>query len=242
MAYLRDWQTHQLTGDSLLNDYHLMWNQYKDPGYHHLCRILYEDMHNLVKLGLNGNLSCEIPTCQIPHDFPHRILARTLWSRDIDYYAQQQEYFSQAYGEDFGLVLEYLDRISKAFSVIYRYYTDPENSRDEQKALGATVEDIVFRFKPVIHANLAKALPRAQHLSWELLDIHGKYLLPFANAYCAKYMGDTAASERYLEQFNAVCDEIHEKYDPYFSIFFCKFSVKYYCDEITEHGANVVLQ
>jgi len=57
----------------------------------------------------------------------------------------------------------------------------------------------------------------------------------------AKYMGDVEGSDKHIEKFNEICEEIHEKYAKYFSIYFSKFSVKYYCDEITEHGANVVL-
>lgn len=242
VAYLRDWQKKQLKGDSFLFDYHLMWNQYKEPGYRHLSRVIYEDMCNLVNLGLSGNVSCEVYTCQIPHDFPHRIMARTLWNRNLDYRTEENQYFVEAFGEDHGLVFDYLDSISSAFSIIYRYYTDSENTRDEQASLGYRVAQIVSAFKPVIEKNLAKALPHAQHISWELLALHGDYLIPFANAYCAKYMGEVAAADQHLEQFNAVCDRIHKQHDQYFNLYYSKFSVKFYCDEITENGANVVLQ
>lgn len=242
VVYLRDWQEKQLKGDAFLFDYHLMWNQYKEPGYRHLSRVIYEDMCNLVNLGLGGNVSCEIYASQIPHDFPHRIMARTLWNRNVDYCAEETQYFMDAYGEDHGLVFDYLGSISDAFSIIYRYYNGVEETRDDQKALASRVERIVSDFKPVIGKNLAKALPRAQHISWELLALHADYLIPFANAYCAKYMGDVETSDQYMEQFNAVCDGIHEKYDKYFNLYYSKFSVKFYCDEITENGAYVVLQ
>ena len=242
VAYLRDWQEKQLKGDSFLFDYHLMWNQYKDPGYRLLSQVIYEDMHNLANLGLGGNISCEVYTSQIPHDFPHRIMARTLWNKKLDYCAEEAAYFAEAFGEDHRLVFDYLNSISSAFSIIYRYYTDAEKTRDDQKSLAPSVTQIVSAFKPVIVKNLVKALPRAQHISWKLLALHAEYLIPFAHAYCAKYMGDTEASDAYMEQFYAVCDRIHEKYDKYFNIYYSKFSVKFYCDEITENGANVVLQ
>ncbi len=241
VVYLRDWQEKQLKGDSFLFDYHLMWNQYKEPGYRNLSRVIYEDMFNLKNLGLGGSVSCEVYNCQIPHDFPHRIMARTLWNRNVDYYKEEKECFKETYGEDFELAFDYLDRVSNTFSLIYRYYTEGEKTRDEQKAFADNVEKLVCDFKPVIDKNILKSLPTAQHISWELLSYHADYILAYAKAYCAKYQGDVEASDKYIEEFNAICDTIHEHFEEYFSIYFSKFSVKYYCDEITEHGANVVL-
>ncbi len=241
LVYLRDWQEKQLKGDSFLFDYHLMWNQYKEPGYRNLSRVIYEDMYNLKNLGLGGSVSCEVYNCQIPNDFPHRIMARTLWNRSVDYYAEELECMKETYGGDFERAFGYLDAVTKTFSIIYRYYDDAKGTVEDQKALAPRIESLVEEFVPVIKENLAKALPNAQHISWELLLLHTEYILEYARAYCAKYRGDADKAEEHLGRFNAVCDKIHDKYHKYFSIYFSKFSVKYYCDEITDHGANVVL-
>ena len=241
VAYLKDWQEHQLKGDSFLFDYHLMWNQYKAPGYRNLSRVIYEDMYNLKNIGLGGNISCEITACQIPNDFPHRIMARTLWNRNVDFYLEEKECYAETYGEDWEKVFDYLDKVTNAFSVVYDYYNDKEACRDRQETFAQTVEKIVADFKPVIEENLAKPLPQAQHISWEMLVCHTEFILPYAKAYTAKYMGDKELSDKYLDEFEDACKSIHERFEYNFSIRMAPYSVRFYCGEITDEGASVVL-
>ncbi len=242
VAYLRDWQEKQLKGDSFLFDYHLMWNQYKDPGYRNLSRVIYEDMYSLQNLGLDGNISCEVYNCQIPNDFPHRIMARTLWNRGVDYYEEEKQCFAETYGIGAEAAFEYIARVSDAFSLIYRYYNDPENTREEQKSFAERVEKIVLDFKPELEKYLIADLPRAQHISWELLKLHTEYITEYARAYEAKYMNEIEKADKQLEVFNATCEKIYKKYAKYFSAYFSKYSVKQYFDEISMDGARVIIQ
>lgn len=239
--YLRDWQEKQLKGDSFLFDYHLMWNQYKEPGYRNLSRVIYEDMQNLKNLGLGGSISCEVYKCQIPHDFPHRIMARTLWNTNVDYYEEERMCFEETYGEDYKKAFDYLDRVSDIFSVIYNYYKDAEGCVDDQKLLYDRAKTLVEEVTPAIEENIKKALPRPQHISWKILLSHTKYILPFAKAYCEKYQKNAEEANKALDEFDKVCEEINNEFSRYFSLYFSKFSVRYYCDEITEFGPNVVL-
>ena len=41
-------------------DYHLMWDHLRDPGYVTSTKILFDDMQNLDKIGLNGMISCQL--------------------------------------------------------------------------------------------------------------------------------------------------------------------------------------
>ena len=242
VSYLRDWQEHQTKGgDSFLFDYHLMWNQYKAPGYRNLARVIYEDMYNLKNIGLGGNISCEITACQIPNDFPHRIMARTLWNRNVDFYEEEKQCYKETYGEDWETVFDYLDKVTNAFKVVYDYYNDKDGCRDRQEALASSVEKIVADFTPVIEKNLAKILPEAQHISWEMLACHTEFILPYAKAYTAKYMGDKEQSDKYLEELDRVCDAIFEKFEFNFNKGMAPYSIKFYCGEITDEGASVVL-
>jgi len=242
IAYLRDWQEKQIKGDSFLFDYHLMWNQYKDPSFRNVSRVVYEDMYNLINLGLGGNISCEVFTGQIPNDFPRRIMARTLWNRDVDYYEEEKRCFAETYGEGADAASEYLAKLADVFSLMYRYYKDPENTREEQKAFAANVEKIVNDFKPVIKKYLEADLPRAQHISWELLDVQTEYNLELARAYCAKYIGEDKTADEHLEKFNKICDDIENRYCGYFDAYQAKYSIKQFYDEITREGPRVIIQ
>ena len=89
---------------------------------------------------------------------------------------------------------------------------------------------------------LSAELTRAQHISWELLDAHTEYIMEYARAYRAKYLNRIEEADRYLDAFNSVCEKIYGKYGKYFSAYQSKFSVKQHYHEITEKGANVVIQ
>ena len=85
-------------------------------------------------------------------------------------------------------------------------------------------------------------LPRAQHISWELLGVHTEYIIAYARAYGAKYLGKIEEADKQLKVFNSVCDKIYTKYEKYFSDSQAKYSVKQHYNEITETGPKVVIQ
>ena len=241
-AYLKVWQEQQLRGDSFIFDYHLMWNQYKAPGYRNLSRVIYDDMVALQDLGLGGSVSCEIPVCQIPHDFPHRIMARTLWTREVDYDAEERAFFEENFGEDWEKAFTYLDEVTKAFKVIYDYYKPDVDSKNQEQELANATQMAIAKIRPVILSNMNKEdLHSAQRLSWELLSVHTEFVLEYARAYTAKYADDDEQGKQHLEAFNRICDRIGQKYPQYFGKGMAKFSVAYYYDEIRKDGPNVVL-
>ena len=240
ILYVRDWQKNQLKGDSFVFDYHLMWNQYKDPGYRLLSRIVYEDMANLENNGFGGNISCEITSCQIPHDFPHRIMARTLWNKNVDYAKEEESFFRESFGEDWKIAFDYLSGVTDAFSIIYRYYHSSD-ARVEGIALGEKAEKLLSEFKPKILEAAAKDNCRAIKLSWKFLVEHTDYILPFAKSYSAKYNSDLALSDKYLEDFEAVCDSIADRYYKNFNGYYSKYSVRFYRDEIGDDGAEPLI-
>jgi hypothetical protein len=124
-------------------------------------------------------------------------MARTLWNREVNYEEEEINCFKETYGEDYAAAFEYFDGVSSAFSVIYDYYRDSEGTKEAQFSLYEKALSISNKIKPVIAENLKKDLPRAVKMSWEMLDLHSEYILPFAKAYCEKYQGhDEEAKKR----------------------------------------------
>lgn len=241
-AYLKAWQEEQIKGDSFIFDYHLMWNQYKAPGYRNLSRVIHDDMKALRDIGLSGSISCDIARCQIPHNFLYQTMSSTLWNREVDYDAEERAFFEDNYGEDHGKAFEYLNAITEAFSVIYAYYDESVDSKPMERALAERTEKAVAEILPVILENLEKeSLHPAVKLSWELLYAHTELVVPYAHAYTAKYQNDDETGRRYFEEYCAVCDKIGEKYPKFFDADYAKHSVDVFYNEITQNGANVLL-
>lgn len=55
-----------------------------------------------------------------PHGFHSHIYAVALLDRDCDYEAELRDYFSHLYGEDWQAVRTYLEKITKAFSRLFK--------------------------------------------------------------------------------------------------------------------------
>lgn len=64
-AFLNAWQK-IFRGDSFDFDYHMGSNQQADPGQHEISNILYQDIVNLKKIGLNGFISCQVQRSFFP--------------------------------------------------------------------------------------------------------------------------------------------------------------------------------
>lgn len=111
LAFLFEWQK-VFKGDSFDFDYHLMWDIYKDYSNMRLSKIIYEDIVGLKKLGLNGNVSCQVQRAFFPNGICMYIMGKTLFDSSIPYETLVNDYFRSSYGEFSNLAKEYLQGIA----------------------------------------------------------------------------------------------------------------------------------
>ncbi|MGM9625442.1 MAG: DUF4838 domain-containing protein, partial [Eubacteriales bacterium] len=97
VARLRRWQK-SFNGDSFDFDYHMMWDDYNDPGSIKCAKMLHEDMKNLKKIGLNGMNSCQTQREFFPTSLPMLAMGETLWNRDVVFSDIARTYFNAAFG------------------------------------------------------------------------------------------------------------------------------------------------
>lgn len=129
IAFLKSWQE-IFQGDSFDFDYHMMWDHYCDPGYYFNARILYEDIKNLSKIGLNGFNSCQVQRAFFPTGLPMYVMAKTLWNTNISFDDIAIEYFNASFGTFGPKVLTYMKTLSDLFDPYYirgeKSFTDPD--------------------------------------------------------------------------------------------------------------------
>ncbi len=117
-AFLCEWQK-QFVGDSFVYDYPLGRAHYGDFGYVHISQIISQDIKKLHKLGLQGYISCQELRVMHPNGLPNYVMGRTLFDENLSFDTLLEEYYSAAYGEDWRMVREYLEGISKLCSCDY---------------------------------------------------------------------------------------------------------------------------
>jgi len=211
VAHLRAWQR-LFDGDSFAFEYHLWRAHYADPGQLTISRVLWEDLRTLQDLGLNGYVSCQVQRAFFPTGLPMYVLARTLWDRDAKLETIQDEYLATL-GEEGGLALEYLRRISTLFEDLGNL--DALTTLDPRReAVLAQVEAIVEGFGPTISRNLAHPDPGVAQ-SWLYLRHHCALLRGLVGTIRARASGQQLDArrawqrlERYLQRHESTLQPV----------------------------------
>ena len=210
LSALRDWQA-DFPGDSFDFDYHLMWDHIKDPGYAHNARVVFDDMKNLDKLGLNGMLSCQLQRVGLPDSLPLYAMAAALWNKNTDYDMMADSYFASAFGPDGSKVRAYLEKVSDLMTPPYLRGELPALSPELCEKYESVIPH-VSAFIPVIKHNLANSSGN-RLASWQYLDIHAEMLKLLSGSLAAKCTGNIAsAREKFAEYEKYVQHAEHRLY------------------------------
>lgn len=190
VALLKQWQD-CFDGDSFIFDYHYMWAHLRDPGYMDIAKVLFEDMINLPELGLNGMVSCQLQRAFFPTALGMYAMAAALWDRSLGFEAVADQYFTEAFGADGGLVRNYVTTLTKLFN--------PTNVRHERPAPDPAAAErfdmipgVLAAFAPIVERNLlaGTAHPSAVRESWALLRFHAELCAILAKLFAYKARGD----------------------------------------------------
>jgi hypothetical protein len=218
VARLKKWQEKVKGCDSFVYDYHFMWAHYSDPGYMDISRVVFRDMENLGKLGLNGMISCQTLRAFFPSGIGQHLMAEALWNKNADFNHAAKEYFNAAYGHDGSLVMDYLKRLSELFDPPYIRHEKPQ--ADPQKAgIFNSIGSFIDTFGKTICENLKeeKNPDPSLRYSWRLLQIHGGLCRILAGALAAKAGGEQKKAEDLFGDAIAFVRlhelEIHEAFD-----------------------------
>ncbi|MDR1174846.1 MAG: DUF4838 domain-containing protein [Treponema sp.] len=223
IARLRKWQEKVSGCDSFIFDYHYMWDHFRDPGYMDIAWVMFKDMQNLDKLGINGMVSCQTQRAFFPSGIGDAIMAEALWNKDVVFEKFAAQYFCAVYGGDGKLVMDYLKELSARFDPPYIRHekapVDPKK-REEYRALGSYLDSFI----PVIADNLReeKNPDVSIRYSWGLLRTHSDLCRIIARALIARAAGDRPRLETLFNDLAAFArlkeEELVEVFDVYLFI------------------------
>ena len=220
IAMLNKWQERFPTCDGFDYDYHFMWDHHKDLGYYKMAEILFDDMQNLDKIGLNGMVSCQNQRTFFPTGLGMYAMATALWNKNADFEETAQKYFADAFGADGVKVKEYMALLSELFDPSYLRGEKTVVSK-EAKAKFDRIPAVVDEFVKVIESNISAEgsakLEKAQLTLWKYLVIHGELCKLCAKTFAYYAAGDFDKGEAMKQtakayaQFNEM--ELQKVYD-----------------------------
>lgn len=107
---LKGWQR-TLKSDSFLFDYHFWFALGFDFLKGDIGKTLWRDLRDLDKIGLGGLLSCQTLRAFYPTGINMKILAETLWNKNVSLEDIKSRYLQAAFGGSAQFVSEYLEKI-----------------------------------------------------------------------------------------------------------------------------------
>lgn len=210
-------------GDAFDFDYHLMYDQYSDPGGTTVAETIGTDVRHLADLGLNGNVSCQVQRSFFPTGLAMAVMAETLWDRDRSLDDVAGDYFPAAFGEDAPAVREYLEDVSDLFAPLYAddvdYFRGGTPARGEDVAASYDgVAGRVDEFRPVLDRNPDHDDP-AVATSWAYLDFHAEVCVELAEALAIRARGDDEAARERYEALQSLVGAREDEFATGFDVF-----------------------
>ncbi len=201
IEYLSQWQK-QFSGDSFDFDYHLIWDHNYDPGGFKMAEVLFDDMKNLDKLGLNGMMSCQVQRAFFPTALGMHAMASALWNKNQSFNIVAIDYYRDIFGEHANKMKEYFEKISEMFDPPYlrieKKLVD-EVSAAKYSSIPLVIQDMI----PLIEENILSSKELCTKTTWEYLRYHAQICILLSKALSEKAKGN-------FEQANILWEDVKD--------------------------------
>ncbi len=220
LAFLRDWKK-VFKGDSFIFDYPLMWEINKDISTLRLPEIIKKDVAGFEKLGLNGEISCQLQRAFFPHGYSQTVLGLELCGEktDSDF---KKRFFGGVYGDLSEKSLVFFEQTAKNLPVDYFRYDIPEVCFSVSESAKAE-SLLVAEFSAEIAEELKKAKKSEEKSNLEILAVWLKYVGMLSEA-----IGQKARGEDCEEKNREVLDYLKSNelaLQPYYDVFYASVTV-----------------
>ena len=224
---LKMWQK-KFDGDSFVYDYHLIWDQNNDLGGYKSANILFEDMKNLDKLGINGMISCQVQRAFYPTGLSMYGMAAALWDKTTEFETVATNYFNDLFSVHGKKMQDYFKTLSDLLDPPYLRKEKDVVSEDSVKQF-SKVRGVVDEMAAFISDALGKESDPCRKKTWQSLVIHGKLCNLMADVLIERANGgDIDAikakweiAKDYITRSEA---EVHDLFDVwYFIKVMCRF-------------------
>jgi hypothetical protein len=223
----KDWQE-RCNVRAILYEYHFYIHQYFDPGVFHFARVVYNDIQNYKKHGLNGLINDCSQRSFWPNGFAFSLYGQVQFDTSLKFEDLVEDYFSHAYGEDWREVVALLEEIGKSIDVKYmegKRRAHPKLSSRYNPAIAPELRQmpvIAEKYKAFIEAHRAMPM-RAQTVAFKLLRYYMDYCVGLAKCLVPKCVGAGEEAAAMFREFLAEIGprecEIEHYFDQYMMAF-----------------------
>ena len=213
---------------AMLYEYHFYVNQYMDPGVLRFARVVYDDIINYKKHGLNGLINDCSQRSFWPNGFAFFLYGQVQFDTSLKFEDLLEDYFSHAYGEDWRKIVSLFEKIGKAIDRDFLCGKRSADMRVNKRYNPAVAEELreMPRIAEEYHALLEahRTNPyRAQTVAYKLLRYYIEYCTGLAKCLIPRCYGATteakAMFEKFLADFGKHEHELGTYYDHYLAAY-----------------------
>ncbi|MBR4873845.1 MAG: DUF4838 domain-containing protein, partial [Clostridia bacterium] len=233
---------------AFLYEYHFYIFQFHDLSTLAFAKVVYDDIVNYKKNGLNGLVNDCSQRSFFPNGFAFYLYGQVQFDTSLKFEDLVEDYFSHAYGEDWREVLAIFEKLGKA--VPHKYLSrkmsyNPNISKVYNPSVAEglrSVPTITKEALPFIEAH--RKMPyRPQVLSYKLLRYYMEYCDGIANCFAIKCFGAgeeaKKAFDKFLAEFGKYEKEIETYYDQYMMAMCFNVSLKSKERSIVENDMSI---
>ena len=204
-----DWQN-QCNVKAMLYEYHFYVNQFLDPGVFGFARVVYKDIINYKRHGLNGLINDCSQRAFFPNGFAFFIYGQLQFDTSLKFEDLLNDYFSHAYGDDWRDVKKLFEAIGTAIDFNYLAGNRSANLNVHKHYNPAVADElrrmprIAEEYKDFLEAH--RNMPyRAQTVAYKLLRYYVEYCVGLSKCLIPKCYG---AGDEAAEMFKAFLSDI----------------------------------
>ncbi len=213
---------------AMLYEYHFYVHQYMDLGVFKFARVVYDDIINYKKHGLNGLINDCSQRSFWPNGFAFFLYGQVQFDTSLKFEDLLEDYFSHAYGEDWRTVAELFGKLGDAVDVKYMEGKRRASPKLSSRYNPAVAEEI--RQVPKITEEYAefiekhRVMPyRAQTVMFKLLRYYMDFCRGLAKCLIPKCLGAGPEAAELFQEFLAEIGprecEIQTCFDQYMAAF-----------------------
>ena len=171
LAHVKAWQ--EWTGcETILYDYHYMWDHYKVFGYVDSAMRINEDIKKFEALRFDaGFISCQEQRVFFPSAFGQHVMADTLWNTETEFEVSAARALREEFGEEYEVAFHFLKEITRLSDP--RVMRREADIRTEKNAIAyKNAIELSKEFQTVARDCAARAQNAVHKTSWENLAIY----------------------------------------------------------------------
>ncbi len=236
IVHAQNWMKH-CGVNSLVYEYHYWWPQYRDFGIFSAAKILHNDIKGYKSNGCNGLIEDGSQRSYFPNGFSYFVYASTLFDVNADFEALKEDYFKNAYGEDYKDVIDFFEKLGDTVDFEYLSRRGSKALIDESyTAALRSVSVLVDEFTPFVNAH--KNMPyRAQTVAYKLLARYLEYLKGVSEAFALHSEGKLVEATSYYEAFMDKFGEYELEMERWYDQFMLQGSLRrIFHNRIAEHN------